>query len=51
MWSVFASDRAQAGLWLERYAARILLFFGPGEVLDWTPADQCWVYDTSSDLR
>ncbi|MCG3133694.1 MAG: Nucleoside diphosphate kinase [Planctomycetes bacterium] len=35
----------------EAAAFELGLFFQPGEVLDWTPADQSWVYDTSSDFR
>jgi nucleoside-diphosphate kinase len=27
------------------------LFFGPGEIVDWSPADTPWVYDATSDLR
>jgi nucleoside-diphosphate kinase len=35
----------------EAAAFELSLFFRPGEVVEWTPADLGWVYDTSSDLR
>jgi nucleoside-diphosphate kinase len=35
----------------EAAAFELELFFGPGELVEWTPADQGWVYDASSDLR
>lgn len=35
----------------EAAAFEIGLFFRDGEVLEWSPADTTWVYDTSSDLR
>lgn len=35
----------------ESAAFELSLFFQPGEVIDWEPADLSWVYDTSSDLR
>ena len=35
----------------ESAAFELSLFFQPGEVVDWSPADTAWVYDASSDLR
>lgn len=35
----------------ESAAFELTLFFREGELAEWTPADQAWVYDTSSDLR
>ena len=29
----------------------VALFFAPGEVLDWKPGDQHWVYDSSDGVR
>ena len=31
----------------EAAARELEIFFGPGEVLDWERASECWVYDTS----
>jgi nucleoside-diphosphate kinase len=35
----------------ESAANELRLFFGPGEVLDWTPGDRAWVYDVSDGAR
>jgi len=35
----------------ESAAKELALFFGKGEILDWTPADREWVYDVSDGAR
>lgn len=35
----------------ESAAFELTLFFQPGEIVEWSPADTSWVYDVSSDMR
>ena len=42
---IHGSDSAEAAKF------ELGLFFRDGEILEWSPADTPWVYDTSSDLR